>query len=203
MKKSHLLASLTCLSFVLILLSSCKKTGGGECGCRVIPIPQPIVFEILDKNGNNIIHSVNDNLWVTYTDKNGQQANSSLDILKLQQSITDTTPVDEYNGFAITDMNPLILGYEQGFMTTIGVNNFKLYLNGNLVGSIYIDGRAVSEDAMTSPNPKFTLNGLSATVGNITGIARPGNPADLKQIPYGGIFPTSSIYVLSTGQEQP
>jgi hypothetical protein len=137
-------------------------------------------FEILDKNGNNIIHSANDTLIVTYV-LNGATVSNRLDIFKAQVSATDATPVSKYNGFIVSDANTTVIG-TQGYMTaasggvihnypeSLGIRNFTLYLNGINIGAIYLDYWAAT----------FTLNGTPATTGNISGFLVAGYPAVLQ-----------------------
>jgi len=177
------------LSYSIILclfLFSCKKQSTGPLG-GVIDT-HPIVFEVLDKNGNNIIHSVNDTLMVTYVSKNGVTVSNRLDIYKIQASETDTTMSKIYNGFVVSDADPSPTVGIPGYITVAsggnigsfgktpaGVVNFNFSLNGKSIGAVYFDyWRAFTT------SPYFTLNGTPATVGNIPGFLVAGYPAVLK-----------------------
>jgi len=171
---------------------SCKKQSTSSeliCGCVPLPFPHSILFDIIDKNGNNIIHSANDTLLITYV-QNGLNMSIRLDIFKAQVSATDATPVSKYNGFVVSDA----YAAEQGFMTDAsignpGVRNFNLYLNGISIGTIYYDDLTAV----------FTLNGTPATIGNTSGFLVAGSPGVSQSIltSYNSSFPNGDgMYVL-------
>ena len=191
-----------------IVLSSCNKPIVlNNCGCGVSA--QPILFDILDKNGNNIIHSVNDTLLVTYVLDNGVTVTNRLDILKVQVSTTNTTQVSTYNGFVISDFNPTISSVEEGYMSSLpvgvysiqthSIHNFKFYLNSALIGTVYFDYLQSEKLGLSAVSyPGFTLNGTPAKAGNITGVLKVGYPVNA-YLPYygsGSAVSTSFLYVL-------
>jgi hypothetical protein len=153
------------IPFLCLALLACKKQNPVIIDHTLNT--HPYFFEILDKSGNNIIHSVNDTLMVTYT-LNGVTQSNRLDIFKVQASATDATPIATYNGFVVSDANTSVNG-TIGFMTaasgglihyhpeSLGVRNFNVYLNGTNIGAIYLDYWAGI----------FSLNGKEHTIGNI------------------------------------
>ena len=200
MKKPLSPISYVLVFLLMIMFFSCKKPSAlRDCGCIVLP--HPILFEIVDKSGNSIIRSVNDTLQVTYILDNGVTVTNRLDIFKSQVSATNTAQVANYNGFVISDSNPTVPG-AQGYMSSlpVGVNdvqsqavhNFKFYLNGALIGSVYFD-----YSGLAASNSAFTLNGTPATAGNIPGFLTFGYPAqgDL-YIPANPLTLNSFVYVL-------
>jgi len=173
--KTSIYSIILCLS-----LFSCKKQSTTTLGGGMLNT-QPYSFEVLDKNGNNIIHSANDTLVVTYV-LNGVTVSNRLDIFKVQTSAEDATLVSKYNGFMVSDWIPNTT--TQGYMTAasggafhnypenLGVRNFNLYLNGINIGVIYLDYWAAI----------FSLNGTAVTVGNLTGYLVAGYPAVFQNI---------------------
>jgi len=162
------------LNYLMIILSfiaiSCKKPVGNEH-----TVPAPIYFNIIGQNGNNVIHSLKDTLVVTYV-MNGLTKNSRLTVYKVQASPTDTTLISQYNGFVITDLNPLD---HQGYISSpsgAGVRNFSLYLNGVSIGSIYLDYWGYLSTAYPhSPSSTFTFGGENVMLGSLSGAFSDGS----------------------------
>src|ERR1700679_1460351 len=126
---------LTCIILLLIIISACKKPGG-----RGDTIPAPIYFVVVDKDGENLIHSLKDSLVVTYS-QNGTTVSKHLTIYKVQVSETDTTLVSKYNGFIVSDWEHTFVG-DNGYIVTpsgAGVRTFNLFLNGTNLGAMYFD----------------------------------------------------------------
>ncbi|MBS1526311.1 MAG: hypothetical protein JST19_11720 [Bacteroidetes bacterium] len=150
--------------FLCLAVISCKKPGVHE-----ETVPAPIHFEVLDKSGNSLVHSIKDALVVSYT-MNGTQVSSPLTIYKVQVSSTDTMSVDEYNGFVITDLDPAT---HQGYISSpsaAGVRNFSLSLNGRNIGTIYLDYWGYM--ALSYPPPAssaFTFDGAVVKSATLSG----------------------------------
>jgi len=193
---------------------SCKKqNNSGECGCGVPA--SPIYFAVLDKNGNNIIHSVNDTLLVTYV-QNGVATSNRLDIIKAQVSATDATPVSKYNGFVVSDLIPNNPNF--GYMASAsgpgiytpayenyGIRNFNFYLNGINIGAVYFDyWESLNLGSSAASYPGFTLNGTPATITQLPGYLTPGYPAVLTILPavnsgfsdHNNLYTPYTMYVL-------
>jgi len=165
---------------LVILAFSCKKSTIHPNCCVVNT--QPILFEIVDKNGNSVIHSVNDNLSVSYVNSSGLPVTQQLDIFRVQKSATDTTRSSDYNGFIISDGDTRTPG-KVGYMSTTSgdgtITSFKLYLNNQLLGPVFFDYWAALKMLTAASNPNFTLNGMAATQGIANGILAPGYPSSI------------------------
>jgi hypothetical protein len=137
-------------------------------------IPPGRFYVVLDKNGNNLIHSLNDNLTVSYV-LNGTTVTNRLNIYKIQKSATDTTQVtSKFNGFAFSDINYIPDGLGNSFIivnSAFGnVRTFNLTLNGKDAGVIYLDFNAYETSYFADPNytEKPTTAEALAADGNIT-----------------------------------
>jgi hypothetical protein len=194
MKKTLSLAGYVLAFLLLMMFFSCKKQNNsdtGDCGCTILP--GPILFEIVDKNGNNIIHSANDTLVVTYVSNvpNGFGVSNRLNIFKIQVSQTDTALSKVYNGFVISDYTwQYNLGYMSANSGTLHqsiTNTYQFYLNGKSIGNVYFDFWGAAKIIATATVPYntikdtgFTLNGTPATWGLIpSGFLVAGYPAIL------------------------
>ena len=173
--------------FVVVTFFSCKKQAANNSNNAAVN-SSFIFFEILDKNGNNVIHSVTDSLVVTYQ-LNGVTQINRLDIFKAQTSATSNTLISNYDGFVISDANTNILG-KQGYMSaasggaiqynpiTLGVRNFNLYLNVSSLGTIYLDYWAAIASSNDVTN--FTLNNTPTILTNMPScFLVPGYPSVL------------------------
>lgn len=156
------------IAILYFTISSCKKPG------NEYTVPAAIYFDLIGKDGNNLIHSLKDSLSVTYV-LNGVTETSWLTIYKVQTSPTDTTSVTKYNGFVVTDRNPID---NQGYISSpsgAGVRNFNLYLNGANIGSIYLDYWGYLSSYPQPTSPTFTFKGVPVTLGSIVGIYSDGS----------------------------
>jgi hypothetical protein len=191
MKRQKLKAFISpgCLLLIAIFHFSCKKQ---IPNCCAVNIP-PQLFEIVDKSGNSIVHSVNDQLLVTYQ-QNGATVSNQLDIFRVQTSATDTTRVSKYNGLIISDGNPDVPS-KQGYIVSTGATNYKIYLNGQLMGDVYFN--YAEKTGIT-----FSMNGNPAGTDNITGFLTPGYPANLGYVffPTLGTVQTTQVEVLSAAK---
>ena len=175
------------LPFLCLLLFSCKKQNNSPVSTTPLALSSPIDLEIVDKNGNSIIHSVNDILMVTYVE-NGVNLSYRMDIFKVQLDVDDTVPIPKYNGFLISDQDFTEQSTGAAFMvspsagvgpsTPGSVRNFNFSLNGQSLGSVYFDYWTAWQNAQGNvTNTAFTLNNTPATYGNVTGYLVAGYPA--------------------------
>lgn len=151
-------------TFLLLAIAACFLTL--VWGCK-IPLNQdspppaaPIYFAVLDHNGRNLVTSFKDTAWVTFTNTSEAQK-IGLPVLRVQQSLTDTTLTSKYGGFILTD-NDLV--YAKGLIggaSQHGARNFELFINGNDVGNIYYSYSEYQKDVDNghSLSANFLLNG--------------------------------------------
>ncbi len=158
------------IGFLCIIFISCKKPAGHE-----ETVPAAIHFEVLDKNGNSFIHSIKDTLTVSYM-LNGSNVTNRLTIYKVQVSATDTTSINKYNGFLITDINP---SNNQGYIVTpsggSGVRDFILILNGKNIGTIHLDYWGYLSLGYPPPlSSLFTFDGIPVPGVSFSGVYSDG-----------------------------
>jgi hypothetical protein len=118
---------------VCTVICACRKTSNTES-----TYPAPIDFELIDKSGNDLIHSLRDSVKVSYM-QDGVLKYHNLSVEKLQVSASDTTTVKYYNGLVIDDRGAMtsLNGFYAGEPSAI--HNFVIYLNGVAMGNIYLD----------------------------------------------------------------
>ena len=138
---------------ISVLLFSCKNNLSPSPSVSIQP---GRFYVILDKNGNNLIHSLNDNLTVSYV-LNGKTVTNRLNIYKIQKSATDTTQVtSKFNGFAFSDINYNSVGQSESYIVFNSIYNyvrtFNLTLNGKDAGVIYWDFNAYGASIVTNLN---------------------------------------------------
>ena len=138
---------------ISVLLFSCKNNLSPSPSVSIQP---GRFYVILDKNGNNLIHSLNDNLTVSYV-LNGKTVTNRLNIYKIQKSATDTTQVtSKFNGFAFSDINYNSVGQSESYIVFNSIYNyvrtFNLTLNGKDTGVIYWDFNANEKSYFADSN---------------------------------------------------
>jgi hypothetical protein len=159
------------------------------------PPPAGIFLEIIGRDGKNMIHSLNDELTVTYT-SHGVTQSARLNIYKVQVSATDTTPVAKYNGFIISDRTPPPFNGGRGFISSpsgqLGVRDFNLSLNGANIGTFYFDyfGK-FSLSTPPQPSSTFKFNGVPQKWDTVQGFFNDG-----KHIIEEANSPGEFVYVL-------
>ena len=166
MKKLTYLTAALCFT-----VTSCKKPWGNSPSP-----PAPVYFEIIGKDGNNIVRAVKDSLVVTYVES-GVTETHRLTIYKVQVSATDTTAVTKYNGFVISDRNYTIPG-NLGYISAASAGStrdFNLTLNGISIGTLHLNYREWLSSYPHQSSPAFAFNGLPGKSGTLAGVYNNGD----------------------------
>lgn len=142
---------LSLLSIILFATTACtKKTD--VINQNRIPAPVPVIFVILNADGNNMITSKNDKVTVSYTD-NGVEKTSTCVLGKIQISLADTTTSQKYKGIgAGSDMSSFSM------RQTNPIKTFYLYLNGVKLGTVYYDYVNYAQKSFTFNNEPVMMD---------------------------------------------
>lgn len=183
-----------CISMVLVGLSSCVKPGKEKT------VPSFIDFVMLDKSGKNIVHSVNDNVVVSFT-WNGTAISKRLMVYKCQTSATDTTTVSKYDGYVVTDLDTSKVG--QGYMTdpsSVGVRTFNFTINGQDAGTAYFDYWGTLSTSLPQPPPSasFVFDGAFVSNDFMQGVLNNGGTSKTYSMIMGD---NNSLYVYLLQQQ--
>jgi len=158
------------IAMLLLIAGSCKKQVINS-GNQTTAAP-PLIYVIVDKNGNNILTSPNDSLTFVYNnnnkfndaiiDLNLVQGNLSQDYLSLYKKYNDVLAND-------SKMIQLSLGIVSPNSTTLTtpVHTFNLIFNGQSLGTIYFE--YLQQHTNWQEAKVFTFNNLQVKMDSTSG----------------------------------